>query len=68
MCYQYISVPSTWQQTASHCSQLNTRLATITSDEEQRFLEEWLIGGGISPDIWIGAKEVDTDWLWIHGK
>ena len=67
LCYQYVTIPSSWQQAASHCAQIGSSLATITSPAQQDFIRQW-IGVGIIPDIWIGSREVDTGWLWMMGK
>lgn len=59
----------TWTQAKSYCSSLGGHLATITSEEEQRIIEE-LLEEGSREYYWLGATDemVEGDWQWVTGE
>ncbi|WAR15832.1 PGCB-like protein [Mya arenaria] len=61
-CYQLFSISKQWDDAKSACERVNASLVSITSKEEDDFINAYI--NGTSGTIWIGANERDMDGLW----
>ena len=68
-CYLRIDQGMTWFEAKACCERLGGHLATITSHEEQNFIES-LIAGGKKHYYWLGGtdEKVEGEWVWITGE
>ncbi len=64
--YLLFSQKASWDEAKSICESYGGHLATITSMQEQAFIEEYLWKFAGDEDIWIG---INADWnYWITGE
>ena len=58
-----------WHKAKEICQGIGGHLATITSEEEQRVIEE-LCSGSFYPAYWLGATDEasEGDWKWVTGE
>ena len=58
-----------WQDAEAYCENFNGHLVTITSKEEQRFVES-LVSGGSRIAYWMGATDDghEGEWSWVTGE
>ncbi|MBE6908984.1 MAG: hypothetical protein E7474_05205 [Ruminococcaceae bacterium] len=59
--YEYIDLDLSWIEARDYCRARDGHLVTITSPEEQNFLEDNFYG----LQLWIGAFESDMGWRWV---
>ncbi|XP_052763954.1 snaclec A9-like [Mya arenaria] len=66
-CYQLFSINTTWDDARSACEQVNASLASITSKEEDNFINAFI--DGTSDTIWVGGtdRQVEGRWKWVSG-
>ena len=57
----------TWEEAKQHCEKVNGHLATITSEEEQKVIEDLLKQGELS-SYWLGAAYQNGSFQWITGE
>ena len=57
----------TWEEAVAYCENIGGHLATITSDNEQSFVESLTVLGE-RIDYWLGGTEVDGVVTWITGE
>ncbi len=66
--YQLFDISLTWEEAKKECESLGGYLATITSKNEQAFVEA-LITTGEKNCYWLGAeKETTGYWQWVTGE
>lgn len=65
--YQIIDLPYTWEQAKAYCEEKGGHLATITSEEEQKAVEE-AISAGTKNCYWLGGYKEAKKWHWITGE
>lgn len=67
--YQVYDESMTWTEAKKYCGSLGGHLATITSQEEQQFIESQLVNGQKSC-YWLGGTDsaVEGKWNWITGE
>ena len=66
--YQLIDVGMTWEEAQAYCQSVGGHLVTITSQEEQNFIES-LLSYGTKNNYWLGGFKGDTgQWQWITGE
>ena len=72
--YSVITSPMTWSEAEAYCEMHGGHLATVTSEGEERFIEQILPyyrkKGAPNWDFWLGAtdeKEEGT-WEWVTGE
>lgn len=65
--YQLFDVSMTWPEAKAYCESLGGHLATITSAEEQAYIESLMEAGG-KKQYWIGMQYIDRDYRWITGE
>lgn len=65
--YMIFTGTQTWSEAKKICEELGGHLVTITSQEEQNFIEEYNTS---STYLWIGGyREDDGDtWMWVTGE
>jgi len=62
--YKLFDLSMTWNEAKEYCEHINGHLVTITSQEEQNYLQ-FLIGNGNKGQYWIGGYKQDDEWAWI---
>jgi len=66
--FQLFEVSMTWEEAKAYCESLGGFLATITTEEEQRYIETVIAGGSMNY-YWIGGFcENDRQFKWITGE
>ena len=69
--YEVIDVPTTWAKARDDCEKRGGYLATITSKEEQKFIQD-LIRKGKKDSYWLGGyregKKTKENWRWVTGE
>ena len=67
--YAVYDIGMTWHEAKAYCESLGGHLATITSQEEQNFIEN-IVKDGKKNHYWIGAECEDKwgEWKWITGE
>lgn len=66
--YAAIDISMTWQDAVEYCENLGGHLVTITSEEEQKFITDFLAGKTMNC-YWMGGSETETDeWVWVTGE
>lgn len=65
--YQIFDESMTWEQAKEACAEKGGHLVTITSEEEQKFVEG-LLDSGMKKQYWIGAETTDGTPVWITGE
>ena len=59
----------TWEEAKKYCEEKGGYLVTITSDDEQKVIENLLNDKGGKNSYWLGAyKDSAGDWTWITGE
>lgn len=69
--YQRIDTPVIWLKAKKVCSEQGGHLATITSEEENRFIFNTLLARHPSPYyFWLGAtdEKKEGEWTWITAE
>jgi len=66
--YQVIDASLNAEDAQKYCEKLGGHLVTITSAEEQTFVESLLKKGGSRNQYWIGGKFVKDTFTWITGE
>lgn len=64
--YQLFDESLTWDDANSYCNELNGHLVTITTEDEQKFIETLLENGG-QKQYWIGMKTEGAP-TWVTGE
>ncbi|MCD7773994.1 MAG: leucine-rich repeat protein [Clostridiales bacterium] len=67
--YIYSDVCSTWEEAEACCEALGGHLATITSEEEDQALYEYVKNSGYT-DVFFGFTDKDSEgnWVWVTGE
>ena len=68
--YAVYAGPATWTEAEAYCESLGGHLAVITSQEEQDFMEEYVLTADIAPRYWIGgySENYPYDFKWVTGE
>ena len=68
--YQVFDNSLSWNEAEAYCESLGGHLATITSEEEQKFINENLLPVGTKNTYFIGLSRSTSDnaWEWITGE
>ena len=64
--YAFYDIGLTWDEASRYCANLGGHLATITSREEQAFIES-LLSKGSKNNYWLGGY-IDSGWKWVTGE
>ena len=65
--YAVIDESMTWTEAKAYCENLGGHLATITSEEEQAFIESIMEDATGYEAYWIGGYK-DTSWEWVTNE
>ena len=65
--YQCFDAPATWDEAKAYCEAHGGHLATITSEDEQIFVEE-LFQGGTMDVYWLGGTAYERTLEWVTGE
>lgn len=57
----------TWEDAKTFCENLGGHLITITSANEQKYVES-LLSSGKKKQYWIGASDISGNWQWVTGE
>ena len=63
--YKIFTVSLSWFDAYTYCQDLGGHLVTITSEEEQTFIETYMNSQSFSSRAWIGAYSDSVKWQWI---
>lgn len=66
--YKRYDLSMTWSEAKAYCEYLGGHLVTITSKEEQQFVETKLLPGGLKKAYWMGGKKENDQWSLITGE
>ncbi|MDE6530949.1 MAG: hypothetical protein K2K96_09285, partial [Lachnospiraceae bacterium] len=68
--YAVYTGPATWTEAKAYCENLGGHLAVITSQEEQDFMEEYVLAADIAQRYWIGgySESYPYDFEWVTGE
>ena len=65
--YDVIDETMTWEEARHEAQRRGGYLATITSAEEQRFINQLIRGRGKNV-YWLGGQRIGNHWMWITGE
>lgn len=65
--YMVIDIDTTWTEAKTYCENLGGHLATITSQEENDFINS-LRNISSFTEYWLGGIKEDDVWTWITGE
>lgn len=67
--YKRFDKPMTWEEAKKYCEKLGGHLVTITSEEEQEFVKEYIVPGKKNY-YWMGAKRDESYHFskWVTGE
>ena len=66
--YALSNTKTVWSQAKEICEKLGGHLATITTEEEQKAIEELVRAYRKKESYWLGAQKVGDDWKWITNE
>ncbi|MBQ8399190.1 MAG: C-type lectin domain-containing protein, partial [Clostridia bacterium] len=66
--YSVFDKALSWTEAMEYCAQLGGHLATITTEEEQLFIESLLANGCNQKQYWIGAQRIGNGFEWITNE
>ena len=67
--YKRYDLSMTWSDAKAYCEYLGGHLLTITSKEEQQFVESKVLPGGTKKAYWMGGyKQTNKKWSLITGE
>ena len=66
--YKIFNVSLSWFDAYTYCKELGGHLVTITSAEEQTFVEHYMTVLSFNAEAWIGAYSDGVKWQWVTGE
>lgn len=66
--YKVFDVNVSWFDAYTRCESLGGHLVTITSAEEQAFIENYMSSISFTNYAWIGAYTDSVNWKWVTGE
>ena len=57
-----------WEEANAYCNSLGGHLVTITTSEEQAFINNNLLTNCANNLYWIGGKQVNSEWKWVTNE
>ena len=63
--YKIIEVKLSWFDAYTYCKEIGGHLVTITSAEEQTFVESYMNSQSFTTKAWIGAYSDGARWQWV---
>lgn len=64
--YKFYNDSMTWAEAKAFCEEQGGHLVTITSEEEQIAVYQYIEEFGIDADIWIGLSDAEEEGNWSH--
>lgn len=65
--YMIIDIDTTWTKAKEYCENLGGHMVTITSEEENKFIN-YIIEQMSFTEYWIGGIKQNSVWKWITGE
>ena len=66
--YQLFDTPMNWNEAEAYCESLGGHLATITTVEEQQYIES-ILSTGSKNSYWLGGmKNAEDSWTWVTNE
>jgi hypothetical protein len=65
--YQYFDKGMTWDEAKAECEKLGGHLVTITSEKEEKAVENLIKDGNMNV-YWLGGKSTNLELTWITGE
>ena len=66
--YQLFDTPMNWNEAETYCESLGGHLATITTVEEQQYIES-ILSTGSKNSYWLGGmKNAEDNWIWVTNE
>ena len=66
--YMVFTQKMTWFDAYVKCEEIGGHLVTITSDNEQTFIENYMRSISLDKRAWLGAYTDGENWQWITGE
>jgi len=66
--YTVINTSKSWTNAKKDCEKRGGYLVTITSEDEQKFIEDLLKKNGNLPNYWLGGYYEKRNWQWVTGE
>lgn len=66
--YKIFNVQLSWFDAYTYCDKLGGHLVTITSAEEQAFINAYMDSQAFSVEAWIGSYSDGNKWQWITNE
>ena len=66
--YAVYDLSMTWTEAKEYCENLGGHLVTITSAEEQAFIESLLPEPYTKKQYWLGATSESGEWVWVTNE
>ncbi|MBE6635045.1 MAG: C-type lectin domain-containing protein [Ruminococcaceae bacterium] len=69
--YKIFKIQLSWFDAYTYCEKLGGHLATVTSEEEQAFIEQYMISTSPTSkneSAWLGAYDDGDSWKWVTGE
>ena len=66
--YKIFDTQISWFDAEAYCESVGGHLVTITSAEEQTFVETYMSANSFTKHAWIGAYTDGTNWRWVTGE
>ena len=63
--YKIFNAQLSWLDAYSYCDDIGGHLVTITSQEEQTFIENYMKAQSFTDEAWIGSYSTISDWHWV---
>ena len=57
-----------WFSAYSYCAELGGHLVTVTSEDEQKYLNSYMKSKSYSAKTWIGGYNDVTEFRWVTGE
>lgn len=64
--YKFYDDSMSWEDAKAFCEEQGGHLVTITSEEEQNAVYQYVSQFGIDADIWIGISDIESEGDWSH--
>ena len=66
--YAIFTEQVSWYDAYKRCEELGGHLATITSTDEQTFIESFMTSISYNSRAWLGGLNDGTSWRWVTGE
>ncbi|MBQ8302529.1 MAG: hypothetical protein IJX97_03150 [Clostridia bacterium] len=66
--YKIFNVKLNWFEAYLYCNDRGGHLVTITSEEEQALVENYMISENFRDEAWLGSYNDGLKWQWVTGE